>query len=104
MPDLGGAGRPVILDHRLDEIDAPARTVALIAQQDEGRARRRAESAMHALAQDIVAACGLGIGELGQGEVGLNARTPRVISRGQTDARNRRQRIDPRFRPSLQML
>ena len=72
VPDFGLAGRAVALQHRLDEVDAPARAVALVAQQHEGRAGRGAEAAMHALAQDVLAARGLRIGELGQGEVGLH--------------------------------
>ena len=73
VPDLGLARRAIALEHRLDEVDAPARAVALVAQQHEGRAGRGAEAAMHALAQDVLAARGLRIGELGQGEVGLHA-------------------------------
>jgi hypothetical protein len=72
VPDLGVAGRAIALEHRLDEIDAATRTVALVAQQHEGRTGRRAEAAMHALAQDVLAARGLRIGELGQGEVSLH--------------------------------
>ncbi len=52
VPHLLHRGRAVALQHRLDEIDAAARTVALVAQQHEGRARGGAEAAMHALAQD----------------------------------------------------
>ena len=72
VPDLGLARRAIALEHRLDEVDASARAVALVAQQQEGRAGRGAEAAMHALAQDVLAARGLRIGELGQGEVGLH--------------------------------
>ena len=42
------------LEHLLDQVDAPARAVELVAQQLVGRARRRAEAAMHARAQDRV--------------------------------------------------
>src|SRR5262249_6677018 len=62
----------VALKHRLDEVDSAARAVALVAEQHEGRASRRAEAAMHALAQDVFAARRLRIGKLGQGEVGLH--------------------------------
>ena len=72
MPDFGLGRRAIALQHRLDEVDAPARAVALVAQQHEGRAGRRAEAAMHALAQDLLAARCLRIGQLGQGEVGLH--------------------------------
>src|SRR5215217_8820622 len=70
--DLRRRGRAIALQHRLDEVDAPARAVALVAQQHVGRAGRGAEAAMHALAQDVLAARGLGIVELGQREVGLH--------------------------------
>ena len=43
----------------LDLIDAPARTVELVAEQRMGRTGRVAEAAMHALAQDFV-----GLGDL----------------------------------------
>ncbi len=44
--------RPIVLEHLLDQVDAPARTVELVAQQQIGRAGRRAEPAVHALAND----------------------------------------------------
>ena len=72
VPDFLLRRRPVALQHRLDEIDAAARAVALVAQQHEGRTGGGAEAAMHALAQDVLAARVLGIGKLGQGEVGLH--------------------------------
>ena len=72
VPDFRLARRAVALQHRLDEVDPPTWAVALVAQQHEGRAGGGAEAAMHALAQDILAARRLRIGELGQGEVGLH--------------------------------
>ena len=65
------AGR-VVLQHLLDEIDAPARRIELVAEQHIGRAGRLAEAAMHAGAQDLVGGCDVGIGELRQGEIGLH--------------------------------
>ena len=46
--------RLVLLQHVLDEVDAPARTVELVAQQHIGGAGGRAETAMHAVPQDLV--------------------------------------------------
>ena len=64
--------RAIALEHRLDEIDAPTRRIALVAQQHESRARGRAEAAMHTLAQDLLRPRGLGIGKLDEVEVGLH--------------------------------
>ena len=44
----------VAFEHLLDQIDAAARPVELVAEQLVGRARRVAEAAMHARAQDRV--------------------------------------------------
>lgn len=52
--DLGGAARLVPFQEGLDEVDAPARSVQLVAQEPVGRAARRAETAMDATAQDGV--------------------------------------------------
>jgi hypothetical protein len=49
-----GSGHFASLEHLLDEIDAPARAVLLVAEQEIRRARRRAEAAMHARAKDRV--------------------------------------------------
>ena len=49
-----GVGRPVVLEHVLDQIDAPARAIELVAEQHIGRAGRGAEAAMHAGAQNLV--------------------------------------------------
>ena len=46
-PDLAAG-----LEQVLDEIDAPARAIALVAERHIGRAGRGAEAAMHAGAQD----------------------------------------------------
>ena len=47
-------GDRAALEHLLDQVDAPARPVELVAEQLVRRARRRAEAAMHARAQDGV--------------------------------------------------
>ena len=69
-------GRAAVLQHGLDQLDPAARAVALVAQQDIGRAGRRAEAAVHALADLRVAGGGLRIGELGRGEGGLHQPPP----------------------------
>jgi hypothetical protein len=67
-----GVGGAVVLQHLLDEIDAPARAIEFVAEQHIGRAGRRAESAMHAGAQDLVGLRDIGVGELGQRKMGLH--------------------------------
>ena len=62
--------RLAAFEHLLDQIDAPARTVELVAQELIRRARREAEAAMHARAQDRVGLAAVGrvadeIGERG---------------------------------------
>ena len=69
--DLGGRRR-IVLQHLLDQVDAAARRIELVAQQHIGRAGRLAEAAMHAGAQNIVRHRDVGIGELGEGEIGLH--------------------------------
>ena len=54
MLDHLGGRRPVVLQHVLDQVDAPARRIELVAEQHVGRAGRGAEAAMHAGAQDAV--------------------------------------------------
>ena len=49
-------GRPVVLQHVLDQIDAPARLIEFVAEQHIGRTGRGAKPAMHAGAQDFSAA------------------------------------------------
>ena len=53
-------GRAAGLQQLLDQIDAAARAIALVAADDIGRAGRGAEAAMHAGAQDFLepAVCG----------------------------------------------
>ena len=72
VPRYLGLGRPVVLQHLLDQVDPAARRVELVAEQHVGRAGRRAEAAVHAGAQDLLGFRGIGIGQLGQGEVGLH--------------------------------
>ena len=67
-----GRRRPVVLQHVLDQVDAAARAIELVAEQHEGRARRRAEAAVHALAQHRFRLGDLRVGELREGKVGLH--------------------------------
>jgi len=67
-----GLGIQSPLEHVLDGIDATARTVALIAEDDVGRARRRAQSAMNAAAQNAVCLRYLRIFELRFGKAGVH--------------------------------
>ena len=69
------------LQQSLDQIDAPARAVQLVAQQDIGRAGRGAEAAVHAFAQDIVGLGDMRIGHLGQGEGGLHRLSVPALTR-----------------------
>ncbi len=62
---------PAFFEHVLDQVDAAARAVELVAEQHIGRAGRGAEAAMHAGAQDLFRRRGIGVGELGQRELGL---------------------------------
>ena len=70
--DRAGIGRAVVFQHVLDQVDAAARAVELVTKQLEGRARRRAETAMDALAQDLFRFRDTRVGELGEGEIGLH--------------------------------
>ena len=59
------AGRRLVMfKHLLDEVDAPAWRIELVAQQHVGRARGDAESAMHASAQDFLRRCNLRVEQL----------------------------------------
>ena len=73
MLDDLGRRRPVVLQHVLDQVDAPARGIELVAEQHVGRAGRGAEAAMHAGAQDSLRFRDVRVGELREGERGLHA-------------------------------
>jgi hypothetical protein len=66
---LRGARRRRALEHLLHQVDAAARAVELVAEELVGRARGRAEAAVHALAQDRVG----GLAVRGAGEFGRQA-------------------------------
>ena len=60
------------LQHVLDQVDAAARAVEFVAEQQEGRAGGGAEAAMHAGAQHLVGRGGVRIAQLLRGEIGLH--------------------------------
>ena len=70
--DVLGGGRAPSLQEVLDEIDAPARALALVAGNQVGRTGRGAEAAMHAGAQDLLQRQQMRVGEPLGGEVGLH--------------------------------
>src|SRR4030095_617884 len=65
-------GGLVVLQHVLDQVDASARAIELVAEFDVGRAGRRAEPAVDAALQNLLRHRDVGVGELGEGEVGLH--------------------------------
>ncbi len=75
LDDLGRR-RLAALEHVLDQVDAPARGIELVAQEQVGRAGRGAESAMHAGAQDRLRRGHRRIAQLLGGEVGLHLLSP----------------------------
>ncbi|MGY4329723.1 hypothetical protein ACVWWG_004140 [Bradyrhizobium sp. LB7.2] len=64
MLDHFSRRRQVLLQHLLDQIDAAARAIELVAKQHIGRTGRGAEAAMDAGAQDLVGFRDVGVGEL----------------------------------------
>src|ERR1700744_532537 len=71
--------RLVLLQHLLDQINAAARAIELVAEQHIGRTGRGAEAAMHAGAQYLVGFLDVGIGELGEAEIGFHVEATRRI-------------------------
>ena len=68
-------GRLDAFQHLLDEINAAARSVEFVTQQLVGRARRGAETAMHAAAQNLLGLSARG-GVLDEvGEMGFHAQS-----------------------------
>ena len=70
-PDILGREVAAGLEQVLDQVDAPARAVALVAPRRVGRAGRGAEAAMHARAQNAFQFAGVRIGEGFDGEFRL---------------------------------
>src|SRR5215813_3937588 len=66
----------VLFEHILDQINSAARRIEFVAQQDVGRASRRAESAVNAGAQDLLGGYELRILQLCERERGLHCQTP----------------------------
>ena len=85
------------LEQVLDQVDAPARAVALVAGDDIGRAGRGAEAAMHAGAQDAFQRAGVRIGERLGGEIRLQRLSshPRVHAAEIEDAVRIEARLEP---------
>src|SRR5436309_8344611 len=67
-------GGLTLLQHVLDEIDAPAWTIELVAKQEISRAGRGAEAAMNAGAEDFFRFPHVRICKLREREIGLHAR------------------------------
>ena len=78
--DILGLDLAAGLEQVLDEVDAAARAVALVAEGDIGRAGRCAEAAMHARTQDAFEFANVRIGERFGGELGLQARLRTGVS------------------------
>ena len=76
MPHGGGIGRAVGLQHLLDHVDAPARAVALVPQQQIGGAGRQAQAAMDAGLEDAVRLPELGIRQTREIKPCLHRRSP----------------------------
>src|SRR6476646_2536162 len=74
MLDHLSRGRFVLFQHLLDQVDAPARRIELVAEQYVGRTGCGAESAMHAGAQDFFRGGDLRIFQLRESERGLHYR------------------------------
>ena len=64
MLDVKLGCRPVLFQHVLYQVDAPAWTVEFVAEQHVCGARRRAEPAMYAGAQNLLRSPGFRIGKL----------------------------------------
>ena len=72
--------RAIILQHILNEIDTPARTIQLIAKRNIGRASRCAEAAMHAFTQNFFSLIDTRIKQLLGRELGLHGSHSCLIS------------------------
>lgn len=64
MGDDLAVGRATVFQHVLDEVDAAARTVQLVAERDIGGTGGGAEAAMHTFAQDFFGFRHMRIGQL----------------------------------------
>src|SRR5690348_3321747 len=78
LDDFGGWSL-VLLQHLLDEIDPAARAIEFIPEQHVSRTGRSTKSAMHTGAQNLVGFRNIGIGELGETELGFHATESRFI-------------------------
>ena len=73
-PRLGAGADRLAFEHLLDQVDAAARAVELVAEYLVGRARRIAEAAVHAGAQDRLRFIGPCQGLACFAEMGLHRR------------------------------
>jgi hypothetical protein len=76
MQDRAGRWRAAALEHLLDLVDAAARTVQLVAQQQVGRAGGVAKAAMDTVADDAFRRSDTAIGQLSGSESGLHVSYP----------------------------
>jgi hypothetical protein len=72
-------GRPAFLEHALDEVNAAARAIELVAEQHIGRAGGGAEAAMHAGPEDLLGLANIGILELRRAEGRFHGRSRKLI-------------------------
>lgn len=70
--------RAAAFEHGLHQIDAAARRIVLVAEQDVGRAGLRAEAIAHATANDAVCRRQCGICQLARSEAGLHRPSPSI--------------------------
>src|SRR6478609_10468501 len=87
MFDHLSRGRSVLLQHLLDQVDAPARRIELVAEQYVGRTSCGAEAAMHASAQDFFRGGDLRIFQLRESERSLHQLHTRPHATGIEHAR-----------------
>ena len=84
---LGLAGRLLAFEHLLDQVDAAARAIELVAEQLVGGACGVAEAAVHTLAQDGLGLAAFGgVHEFGR-ELGLHWLQVRIKPAAVEDAR-----------------
>ena len=81
MQDLFLTRRAIVLQHVLDQVDAPARRIEFVAEGYEGWAGGGAHAAMDAAAQNVVRNSNFRFGQLFWRKIRLHFRLP-AISRG----------------------
>jgi hypothetical protein len=76
MLDGIGGNRPTARQHLLDQIDAAARTLEFVTEQDIGRAGSGPEPAMRAIPQHLLGCRNVGVGELLRREISPHGLSP----------------------------